>query len=399
MADSLQSRPIERESASAGNIRKAFGLVAFAASSVFAFTVVLSACVYYLYGPDVDFVSFWAAGRLTLGGHPSVAYDIHAHRAVEQTVAHIGGLMPFPYPPPFLFFVSVFAWAAYPFAYLLWISATAGFYFAATRRFTAPRFAFAHPAAIVNAMIGQNGFLTSGIFLFGISRVAAAPFTAGLILGALVIKPQLGVLIPVALLASRQWRAIGGAALSSLAVAAAAALVFGLDSYRGFFAITQQYAAFMAADRWDWAQQASVFGFFRLLGAPQPLALTMQGMAAFAAAAVTWRAWARGSEQREAILAAATLLVPPYVFAYDSLLLVLPLTMLLGDGERPWRAAIVWVCLAAPLAGYFGLYPGPNTVPVAAILSLWWLAGPDRKPATAAHLQSARGLSAKLNSR
>jgi hypothetical protein len=36
--------------------------------------------------------------------------------------------------------------------------------------------------------------------------------------------------------------------------------------------------------------------------------------------------------------------------------------------------------LLLPLLGYFGLYPGPNTVPVAAMLSLWWLAGPKTSP-------------------
>jgi hypothetical protein len=369
-------------------VPRIFALVALVATSVFAFAVVLSVCVYYLYGPDVDFVSFWAAGRLTLGGHPSLAYNPHAHRVVEQTVAQMSGLMPFPYPPPFLFVVSCFAWAPYSLAYLSWVSATCGLYWAATKRLAAPRFAFAHPAAIVNAMIGQNGFLTSGIFLFGISRVAAAPFTAGLILGLLVIKPQLAILIPVALLASRQWRAMGGAALSSLTLLAAA-LVFGLDSYRGFFAMTQQYAAFMAADRWDWAQQASVFAFFRFIGVSQPFALAAQAIAAIAAAAVTWRAWARGNEQRGAVLAAATLLVPPYVFTYDSLLLVLPFTILLQDTERPWRAAIIWICLLAPLPGYFGFYPGPNTVPVAAILSLWWLAARAPERAVAPRLHTA----------
>jgi len=231
----------------------------------------------------------------------------------------------------------------------------------------------------VNAMIGQNGFLTSGIFLLGISGVAAAPFTAGLILGVLVIKPQLGVLLPVALVAGRQWRAIGGAALSSITLVTTAAFVFGFDSYRGFVAMTQQYATFMAADRWDWAQQASVFGFFRFLGVPQPFALGLQGIAAIAAAVVTWRCWARGSEERGAVLAAATLLVPPYVFAYDSLLLVLPFAVLLKDQERPWRAGILWVCLLLPLPGYFGFYPGPNTVPMAAVLSLWWMTGRDRE--------------------
>lgn len=358
---------------------RVFAMVAMAAASIFAFAVVLSTCVYYLYGPDVDFVSFWAAGRLAIGGHPSLAYDIHAHRAVEESVAHMGGLMPFPYPPPFLLLVSAFAWLPYCLSYLLWILATAGLYLAATKRFTAPRFAFAHPAAIVNAMIGQNGFLTSGIFLLGISGVAAAPFTAGLILGVLVIKPQLGVLLPVALVAGRQWRAIGGAALSSITLVTTAAFVFGFDSYRGFVAMTQQYATFMAADRWDWAQQASVFGFFRFLGVPQPFALGLQGIAAIAAAVVTWRCWARGSEERGAVLAAATLLVPPYVFAYDSLLLVLPFAVLLKDQERPWRAGILWVCLLLPLPGYFGFYPGPNTVPMAAVLSLWWMTGRDRE--------------------
>ena len=372
-------------------VPRVFALVALVATSVFAFAALLTACVYYLYGPDVDFVSFWAAGRLALSGHPALAYDIHAHRAVEQTVAHMGGLMPFPYPPPFLFVVSAFAWLPYWVSYVFWISATAGLYFAATKQLTAPRFAFAHPATIVNAMIGQNGFLTSGFFLFGISRIAAAPFTAGLILGLLVIKPQLGVLLPVALLAGRQWRTIAGAALSSLTLLAAAAVIFGPESYRGFLAITQQYAAFMAADRWDWAQQASIFGFFRFLGTPQPVALALQGIAAIAAAVVTWRAWARGSEQRAAILAAATLLVPPYVFTYDSLLLVLPFAALLKDQERPWRAATLWACLLAPLPGYFGIYPGPNTVPVAAILSLWWLAArtPERSLAPQLHATGA----------
>ena len=365
-----------------------YSSAAFAVSSFLAFVVALSACVYYLYAPEVDFVSFWAAGRLALGGHSAAAYDIQTHRAMEQSVAHMGGLMPFPYPPPFLLLVSVFAWLPYSIAYLAWILPTSGLYLAATKRFTAPRFAFAHPASIVNAMIGQNGFLTSGIFLIGISRLGRAPFTAGLIFGLLVIKPQLGILLPVALLASREWRAIAGAALSSLVLVALAALIFGLDSYRGFLAMTQQYAAFMAADRWDWAQQASVFGFFRFLGAPQPLALFAQAIAASCAAVLTWRAWAARNEQRAAILAAATLLVPPYVFTYDSLILVLPLAIFLQDRERPLRAATLWVCLLAPLPGYFGLYPGPNTVPVAAILSLWWLTEEGRRRATVRQVQA-----------
>lgn len=352
-------------------------LGALAASTLFALTVATAAWVYHTQRPGVDFASFWAAGRLARFGHPELAYHAEAHRAVEMIVANMGGLMPFPYPPPFLFAVIPFAFQPYWLAYVAWILVTAGLFLAASRPYLRPRFAFAHPAGIVNAVIGQNGFLTCSIFLFGLSALAARPFTAGAIFGLLVIKPQLVVLVPVALLAARQWKAIGGAALSAAALIALAALAFGLEPYRGFLAMTGEYAGFMSADRWNWAEQASVFAFLRFFGLPQAVALTAQGVAALIAVILTWRAWASGVERRGAVLAAATLLVPPYVFTYDSLLLVLPIAALLADGARPWRVAIVWLLLLLPLLGHLGLYPGPNTVPVAAALCLWWLVATD----------------------
>jgi len=359
-------------------------LGALAASTLFALTVATAAWVYYSQRPGVDFASFWAAGRLARFGHPELAYHADAHRAVEMIVANMGGLMPFPYPPPFLFAVIPFAFQPYWLPYLAWILLTAGLFLAATRPYLRPRFAFAHPAAIVNAVIGQNGFLTSSFFLFGLSALAARPFAAGAIFGLLVIKPQLAVLVPVALLAARQWRAIGGAALSATALVGLAALAFGLEPYRGFLAMTGDYAGFMSAARWNWAEQASVFAFFRFFGLPQAVALAAQGVAALVAAILTWRAWALGLEQRGAVLAAATLLVPPYVFAYDSLLLALPIAVLLGDSARPWRVALVWLMLLLPLLGQLGFYPGPNTVPVAAALCLWWLLAAMETPKTKA---------------
>jgi len=358
-------------------------LVALGVSTFFALTVVAAAWIYHSYRPGVDFASFWAAGRLTAFGHAVLAYHVEAHRAVEMTVANMGGLMPFPYPPPFLFAVVPFAFHPFWLSYLAWIGVTAGLYFIATKRLVTPRFAFAHPGAIVNAVIGQNGFLTSAIFFFGLNLLARHPLTAGATFGLLVIKPQLGILLPVALVAAGQWRAIGGAALSSVACLAAAALVFGFESYRAFFAITGEYAGFMAADRWNWAEQASVFGFFRFFGLPQAVAMSAQGVAAALAAILTWKAWAAGVEQRGAILAAAALLVPPYVFTYDSLLLMLPIAFLLRDPARRWRVAILWIALLIPLFGFIGLYPGPNTVPIASALSLWWLCTADKKKAAA----------------
>jgi hypothetical protein len=51
----------------------------------------------------VDFISFWAAGRMGAG-----AYDIAAHHALEATVVSVKGAQPFPYPPPFIFVIGPF---------------------------------------------------------------------------------------------------------------------------------------------------------------------------------------------------------------------------------------------------------------------------------------------------
>jgi hypothetical protein len=54
----------------------------------------------------------------------------------------------------------------------------------------------ANPPALVDLMIGQTGFLTTGIYLFGLTLLPSSPFAAGAILGLLLIKPQLALLLP-----------------------------------------------------------------------------------------------------------------------------------------------------------------------------------------------------------
>ena len=183
----------------------------------------------------IDFVSFWSAGRLALHGDPAAAYDIAVHRGVELGAAPGTGLMPFPYPPPFLLIVTAFAFPTFPVAFALWDIVTGALYALAGRRIAPLPYILANPPVLVAAMIGQSSLLTSAILIFGLSLVGAAPFAAGTILGLLIIKPQLALMLPVAMLAGRQWRVIAGAILSSTTALLLALIVFGSDSYRGFF--------------------------------------------------------------------------------------------------------------------------------------------------------------------
>ena len=63
--------------------------------------IIAATCWIMLTDPKpVDFLSFWAAGRMVAEGAGAQIYDIEAHRAVERTVSAVG-ILPFPYPPPF----------------------------------------------------------------------------------------------------------------------------------------------------------------------------------------------------------------------------------------------------------------------------------------------------------
>ena len=329
--------------------------------------------------PGIDFVSFWAAATLAAQGDPASAYDIAAHRAMELTAGPVRDLIPFPYPPPFLMLMVPLALLPFAGAFAIWLALTSAAYATASQRQMPLRYAFAHPAAHVNVLIGQAAFFFCAIFILGTAELRRRPFFGGAILGLMMLKPQLALLLPVALLAAREWRAIWGGASSAIILLGAALVVFGAQTYAAFLAILPTYSSFLGQGRIPWSELASTFAFLRFFGAPQTLALVAQGLVAVVGIAACWRAWAQGHEARVPILAAATLLVSPYLFTYDSLLLVVPLAWLLRDG-RIGHVPLIWLFCLLPVVSMAIDRPYPNTIPLAALLCLWALSRPGNPP-------------------
>jgi len=339
-------------------------------ATLFALCAVLAVSFAYSRTSAPDFLSYWAAGRLTFEGHPALAYDIARHHAVEGQISNSVGMLPFPYPPPFLLVVLPFGIAPMWIAFAAWIAITLGLYVAASWRMIDVRFALAQAAAAANFIVGQNGFLTSAIFIRGTALLATRPLLAGATLGLLFFKPQLALLLPIALIAGREWRAIGGGILCTVALGLLGLLLFGAASYRGFLAMLPQFTLWLNAGRWSWGELASIFAFLRFFGVPHTPAFIVHATIAIAAAAMTAHAWATKSARRIPILAASTLLASPYLFTYDGLLLVLPMAGLMRQESRRIFLT-VWILSLLPVIAYFR--PFPNTIPIAAMLALWTL--------------------------
>jgi hypothetical protein len=358
-----------RASDGAGRADRWYRLAATILSAAFVLCAIQAVSAAYSGAGTPDFLSYWAAGRLTFEGHPAWTYDLARHHAVEQQVMVAAiGTLPFPYPPAFLLALVPFGIAPFWIAFGIWMAVTASLYVAASSRMIDVRFSLAQAAASANFITGQNGFLTSAIFLHGTELLSRRPLVAGLVLGLLSFKPQLALLLPVALLAGREWRAIAGGIICSLTLALLALLLFGEASYEGFLATLPYYTGWLDSGRWSWTELASMFALLRYLGVPQGPALVIHAVIALGAAAMTAHSWATRSERRVPILAAATLLVPPYLFTYDALLLTVPIAFLLRQENRfPFIG--VWLLSLVPLLN--PVHPIPNVIPIAALLALW----------------------------
>jgi alpha-1,2-mannosyltransferase len=141
--------------------------------------------------------------------------------------------------------------------------------------------------------------------------------------GLLAYKPQLGVLIPVALLAMRAWRAVAAAAATVLLGVAASSYVYGFALW-GLWT----HSIFEYATRFHpvVGYMPTIYANAIMLGAPRPLAWALQLVVSIPVGIVVWRAFAKGpSERAAALLVVGTYLATPHAFNYDMPMMTLAL--------------------------------------------------------------------------
>jgi hypothetical protein len=241
------------------------------------------------------------------------------------------------YPPDFFLLAAPLALLPYPLALAIWQGATLALYLwviaAILRKARRESGVVAHvwlaaaaafPVVFINLGHGQNAFLSAALFGAALLSLQRRPVLAGMLFGALTYKPQLGIVLPFALLAAGQWRAIVAAAVTAIILAGASYLLFGADAWSAFIASTETSRKLLLEDgSVGFAKLQSVFAAVRMWGGSVPLAYIVQGAASALAICGTLLLW-HSSERRElkaAGLLAATTLASPHILDYDLMLL------------------------------------------------------------------------------
>lgn len=321
-----------------------------------------------------DFSGFYAAGTYVQDGDPTAPFDPARQHAREQQM--FGAATPFYswfYPPVFLFIAAVLAKMPYIAALVAWQGITFGLYLVAIRAIlvSAPAsqsgatrsaldplwmpLALCFPAVLVNLGHGQNGFLTAALFGGALATLERRPLLAGILFGMLVYKPQLGLMVPVALAAAGRWRSIAAAIGTIAVLAGAAALAFGVQAWAAFFQSTSIARLALENGAIDWYKLQSVFAWARLWGVPIPLAYVLQGGATTGVAAALIWLW-RGAAPypvKAAALCLGALLATPFVLDYDMLIVASAIAFAAIDGRgrgfMAWEKTALAALWLAPL--------------------------------------------------
>lgn len=337
-----------------------------------------------------DFLSFWSAGKLLLS--EAFPYDVAAHTAVQRTIdAGHNGYAAFFYPPPFLLVCAPLGLTGYFPALALWLAVT-GATFAASLRpwlrgLSGGQMALvlaAFPAVLLTITHGQTSFLAAALLGGAIWLTASGrKGWGGVLFGLAIIKPQFGLLVPLALLAAGEWRVIFAAAATALGFAGAATLAFGVDVWPAWVAASGTAQAAMAGGAIGFAKMTSLFAAARLAGVGTGLAYGLQLALSLACAGlVAHLFWRRGlTRESGAALLVAGLLATPFVLDYDLLLLAFPLAVIAHDPRR-WEkpaalAGFVLPALARPLALKTGIAIAPLVLIVLFALLLRRAHSPD----------------------
>ena len=316
-----------------------------------------------LYGhPNgMDFTTFWAASRLWLDGRPleSYSYDALINIAARYISPNLPFLGPFFYPPTFLLLLRPLAWLPSPVAYSLFALTSAGIFVSLLRRTVSTSGALlpivAFPGIWLTMAQGQNSCMTASLALGAFMLLNTRPILAGVCIGMLSIKPHLAVLFPLALGCAGMWSAFVAAGVTFALMTGVSIAVFGLAVIPAFLHSVAIANQLLAIDALPLAQTASLFATLRLVHVPLAPAYVAQACQALAATTVVIWVWRKTDDLavRATALVAATCMISPYFFNYDTAWLGVPIALFtakaLRGGWLSWEREIL--CVA-------WLYPG-----------------------------------------
>lgn len=311
----------------------------------------------------VDFDAFYIVGQLYWQSDIAAAYSLPEMAALQRELVGHEGFMPWTYPPQFDLLTIVLPLMSRSVAYGLFISTTLFAYLYVLWRLARNAFSYTlvalFPPILVAVLIGQNGFLTGALMGAYCLFARQGSYTAGWALGALSIKPHLGIGLGIHALFRKDWPSLLIALFVAAASSAVATLVFGPNLWLVFLEGVEGSSGLLQAGFYPLFRMMSVYALLHTLGVPPSFALWGQiGVAVLVLAIIAWLTMRQlPSHQVLGLSCLLSVLVSPYIYDYDLTIAGIGLALLAKDilirasiVEKALMLLLLWV------AGGWGMF-------------------------------------------
>jgi arabinofuranan 3-O-arabinosyltransferase len=308
----------------------------------------------------VDFGWMWLSAKFAVSGEVNRIFNYSAFSAAQaafygpESCLHFNR---FYYPPTFLFFTYPLGSMPYLIAAAAWITASLVLYEAAVYAIISRRAAVIAAATpfyvAVNIDFAHTGFLTAALFGLSLAFVERRPWVSGISLGLLTFKPHFGLLFPVALLASRNWRTLACAIATAVLLGLAAAIAFGYEGWASFIDALTDRSSNLGPDAEVELRLHSIFGLLHWVGASTGMAWGAQLAVSATATLATYLLWSKPIpyKMRAAALCVGSIMVSPYALFYDLCILSIAVAFLVKDGLSrgflPGERILLLLCWSA----------------------------------------------------
>jgi hypothetical protein len=307
-----------------------------------------------------DFPEFYGIGRIVLDGDAHSLYDPATQAAAQRSLLPPGsGYLDFSYPPAMALLYAPLAVLPYRVAYLVYVAGLVAAVGASLlllgdsvpwigrNRLVALAGALTFFPLLRSVLGGQNTALSVLVVVLAWrARTARRPFVAGLWIGALLLKPQLAVLIVVVFLLAGAWRVIAGVLTTGVAILAGSTALSGWSWVGDFVHHLRVVSSFDAGNSRD--ATVSLVTLLQSTGVPV-VVVVLGGLAlAAAAVAVVWRAVRLEADDATrpaafALVATASVVLAPHAIFYDAGMAALALAASTGPGRRlPTAVRVLW---------------------------------------------------------
>jgi len=345
-----------------------------------------------------DYIQFYVTGSLVLDHRTDALFDPEAHLAQGRRRIHPDLQLFAPHPNygpqvalafaplallPFAWSLGVFlVFSALCYAasvWLLWREC------GALRGHGALVFVLAAASPLLLTVIRYGQASAVSLLIWSAAFVSlrrSRPFIAGLCIGCLAFKPQLGIVLAVVFVAAGEWRVVAGAAVAGAGQVAIGWLVAGTSTMAKYFETLWTLARDPGLVQLFPSENHSIRGFLQLL-APRfaPALSVLLSLAALALAVRIWRS-DRSLPLRWSAMVVLTILASPHLLSYDLLLLTIPLILIAAwavehydNALRPSITIVLVLLYFAPFSGnLFAMLTHVQVSVVVMALLAWRLA-------------------------